>query len=81
MQRAPPGDNDFMFNTLIQGKPTLWEREGWGARLGGEMLVAQEPSDVRAYVCDPAGMAVPPGAPRSVLRQRAAPARPAPACP
>ena len=48
---------DFMFNTAIQGQPTLWERDGYGARLGGEMLVAQEPDAVRAYVCDPQAMA------------------------
>lgn len=44
---------DFMFNTVIQGKPPLWEREGWGAKLGGDMLVYQEASIVRAYTCDP----------------------------
>ncbi len=45
---------DFMFNTAVLGQPPLWEREGWGERLGGEMLVYQESAAVRAYTCDPA---------------------------
>jgi uncharacterized damage-inducible protein DinB len=48
---------DFMFNAAVQNRPPLWERDGWGAKLGGEMLVYQEPSAVRAYRCDPRGMA------------------------
>src|SRR5439155_21895298 len=33
---------DFMFNTAVRDQATLWERDGWGAKLGGEMLLAQE---------------------------------------
>lgn len=28
-----------MLNAIIQGKPTLWEQDGWSAQLGGELLV------------------------------------------
>ncbi len=48
---------DFMFNTLIQGEPTLWERDGWGTKLGGAMLLAQEAATSRAYTCDPDALA------------------------
>lgn len=30
---------DFMCNTLIQGKPTLWEEERWSDQVGGELVV------------------------------------------
>lgn len=39
---------DFMINTAIQGKPTIWEAEGWGAKLGCEMIVGQERVTARA---------------------------------
>jgi hypothetical protein len=48
---------DFMLNTAVRGEPTLWERDGWGAKLGGEMLLAQEASVSRAYTCDPQKLA------------------------
>lgn len=49
---------DFMVNTAIQGKRSLWERDGWGAKLGGEMVVdLPVPVKGRAYRCDPKAMA------------------------
>jgi hypothetical protein len=48
---------DFMFNTAIQGVPPLWERDGWGAKLGGSMLLDQDAVTARAYTCDPRQMA------------------------
>ncbi|MBI2761682.1 MAG: DinB family protein [Chloroflexi bacterium] len=48
---------DFMFNTAIQDVPPLWERVGWGAKLGGSMLLDQEESAARAYTRDPRQMA------------------------
>ena len=42
----------------IQGKPTLWERDGWGARLACEMLLDQTAATARAYTCDPQQLAV-----------------------
>lgn len=29
---------DFMVNTAVHGKPTLWERDGWDAKVGGKMV-------------------------------------------
>jgi hypothetical protein len=51
------GAEDFMFNVAIQGKPTLWEGEGWQEKVGGEMLFSPEESIARAYRCDPAKLA------------------------
>ncbi|MBM2810718.1 MAG: DinB family protein [Chloroflexi bacterium] len=48
---------DFMLNTAVQGKPPLWERDGWAAKIGGEMIVDQDESAARAYKCDPRQMA------------------------
>jgi hypothetical protein len=47
---------DFMFTTVIEGTAPLWEREGWGAKLGGDMLVSPDESTARAYTCDPQQM-------------------------
>lgn len=48
---------DFMVNTGIQGQRSLWERDGWGAKLGGEMLVELPiPGKGRAYQYDPKAM-------------------------
>ena len=48
---------DFMLNTAIQGNPTLWERDGWGAKLGGEVIVDLPiPVKGHAYECDPKAM-------------------------
>lgn len=44
---------DFLLNTAVRGAPPLWERDGWGERLGGEMLLAQDAATARAYTCDP----------------------------
>jgi len=45
---------DFMVNRAIQGTPPLWERDGWEAKLGGEMVVdLPEPVKGRSYQCDP----------------------------
>ena len=49
---------DFMVNTAIQGKRSLWERGSCGAKLGGEMVVDLPiPVKGRAYRCDPKAMA------------------------
>lgn len=47
---------DFMLNTAVQGKPPLWESQGWGEKLGGPLLVDLDES-ARSYKCDPQAMA------------------------
>jgi hypothetical protein len=47
---------DFMVNTAILGKPTLWESAGWGERLGVPMVVGQETAAARAYRADKAAL-------------------------
>ncbi|MBM3946881.1 MAG: DinB family protein [SAR202 cluster bacterium] len=49
-------DEDFMLNTAVQGKPPIWERDGWRAKLG-EMIVDQGQAAARDYRCDPEQMA------------------------
>lgn len=51
------GAEDFMFNVAIQGQTTLWERDGWGEKVGGEMLLSPEEADARAYRSDPQKLA------------------------
>ena len=41
---------DFMVNTAVQGNPPLWERDGWEAKMGGEMVVG------RKYPCSSSGV-------------------------
>jgi hypothetical protein len=48
---------DFMINTALEGAPPLWERDGWGATIGGGMLLDQESQTSRAYTCDPEQLA------------------------
>ena len=47
-----------MLNTAVQGKPTLWERDHWGAKLGGEMMVDMtgQSGKGRSHKWDPKGM-------------------------
>ena len=47
---------DFMLNTAVQGKPSIWERDGWAAECGGGLMVDLDPDVARAYKCDAASM-------------------------
>jgi len=47
---------DFMLNTAVEGKPPLWESDGWGAKLGGALMVDLDES-ARSYKCNPGQMA------------------------
>lgn len=45
---------DVMINSVIQGKPSIWERDGWGAKTGISSLALDQPNEqARAYRCDP----------------------------
>ena len=44
---------DVMINAALQGKPSIWERDGWGAKLGLSLMVDQETNAARSYKCDP----------------------------
>jgi hypothetical protein len=46
-----------MLNRLIAGQPTRWERDGWGTKLGGTMLLQQEAATAQAYTADPEQLA------------------------
>ena len=43
---------DVMVN-LLRGKPSIWERDGWGDKLGLSLVVDIEPQVARSYQCDP----------------------------
>jgi hypothetical protein len=47
---------DFMINTAIQGKPTVWETDGWAERLGVPLMLGQESESARAFRCDTQAM-------------------------
>ena len=47
---------DGMVN-MLQGQAPLWERDGWGERLGLPMLFSQTTEGSRAFRCDPAALA------------------------
>ncbi len=45
---------DVMINLALQGKPPIWERDGWGEKLGMTSLALDQPgAAARAYRCDP----------------------------
>ena len=44
---------DGMVNMVLQGKPMVWERDGWAARLGLPVMMDQQTAAARAYKCDP----------------------------
>ena len=44
---------DVMINTALQGKSSIWERDGWGAKLGLSLMVDLEMQVARSYKCDP----------------------------
>jgi hypothetical protein len=44
---------DVMINTAIQGRQSIWERDGWGAKLGLPLLVDPELEKARSCKCDP----------------------------
>jgi hypothetical protein len=48
---------DFMLNVAVLGKQSLWERDGWAARVGGPLLLDQENEVSRSYRCDPEKLA------------------------
>lgn len=44
---------DVMLNTAVQGKPSVWERDGWDKRLGISVALDQPTQAAQAYRCDP----------------------------
>jgi len=40
---------DVMINQVILGKPSIWERDGWKDRAGGEMMLDPDTATSRAY--------------------------------
>ena len=42
---------------MVQGKQSLWEREGYGERLGLPMLMSQTAETSRSFRCDPSKLA------------------------
>ncbi len=47
---------DVMLNTAVQGKPSIWERDGWDKKLGLSLALDQPTKDAQAYRCDPLKM-------------------------
>jgi uncharacterized damage-inducible protein DinB len=43
---------DGMINIVILGKPMIWERDGWGAKLDVPLMLKQETAAARAFKCD-----------------------------
>ena len=43
---------DGMINMAIQGKPMIWERDGWGDKLGIPLMMNLPPAAARDYKCD-----------------------------
>jgi len=44
---------DVMINSALQGKPSIWERDGWDEKLGLSVALDQDTASARAYRCDP----------------------------
>lgn len=44
---------DGLVNMFCRGQQSLWEREGWGAKLGVPMMLGQETESARAFRVDP----------------------------
>ena len=44
---------DGMINMMIRGEASIWDRDGWGEKLGLPMMLGQETATARAYICDP----------------------------
>ncbi len=45
---------DVMINSVIQGKPSIWERDGWDKKLGIATVALDQPTvAAQAYRCDP----------------------------
>jgi hypothetical protein len=45
---------DGMINMVIQGQQMIWERDGWGEKLGIPLMLEQDNAAARAVKCDPA---------------------------
>jgi len=44
---------DVMINSAVQGKPSIWERDGWDSKLGIALALDQPTEAAQAYRCDP----------------------------
>jgi hypothetical protein len=45
---------DVMINSVLQGNPSIWERDGWDKRLGISSVALDQPTaSAQAYRCDP----------------------------
>ncbi len=42
---------DVLINMFVQHQGPLWEREGWGEKIGGPLLLEQHVDTSRAYAC------------------------------
>ena len=43
---------DAIIHGMLQGEPTIWEREGWGERLGLPNMTQHTTEAARAFRCD-----------------------------
>jgi len=45
---------DVMINSMLQGKPSIWERDAWDKKLGIATVALDQPTPAaQAYRCDP----------------------------
>ena len=47
---------DWFINGMLQGKPTIWERDGWGQKLGMPSVVTQTQEVVKGFKGDIAAL-------------------------
>lgn len=45
---------DGLVNMVCRGQQSIWERDGWGARLGVPMMMTHDSAAARAFRVDPA---------------------------
>lgn len=43
---------DGIVNGMLRGQPAIWERDGWGAKLGLPNVMRQDEAVARAFRCD-----------------------------
>jgi hypothetical protein len=47
---------DGTIHSMAQGKPTIWERDGWGKKLGVANMMFHDNRGARAFKVDPASL-------------------------
>lgn len=45
---------DGMVTMALQGQPSIWERDGWGEKLGVPLMMTHDTASARAFRVDPA---------------------------